>query len=100
MALFISIFLRNRSLSNARWFLAEKRKIEKGNLYLTKNWFGKNESCCAKDNHNYMSSMCEKEFSDSNFNLAVIGKISIFQEIAPNFTIHKSFYFLSIIEIF
>ena len=86
MALFISIFLRNRSLSNARWFVAEKRKIEKGNLYLTKNVFGKNESCCAKDNHNYMSSMCEKEFSDSNFNLAVIGKISIFQEIAPNFT--------------
>ena len=43
--------------------------------------------------------MCEKEFSDSNFNLAVIGKISIFQEIAPISHIHKSFHFLSIIEI-
>ena len=29
---------------------------------------------------------CEKEWSDSNFNQAVIGKISIFQEIAPHFT--------------
>ena len=44
--------------------------------------------------------MCEKEFSDSTFNLAVIGKISIFQEIAPNFTYRKRFNFLSIIEFF
>ena len=35
-ALFISIFLRNRSLSNGRWFYG-KRKIGKGNLYLTEN---------------------------------------------------------------
>ena len=40
----------------------------------------------AEDNYNYMSTMCAKEFSDSNFNLEVIGKISIFQEIAQNFT--------------
>ena len=33
-ALFKSIFLRNRSLSNARWFYGKKRKIGKGNLYL------------------------------------------------------------------
>ena len=38
------------------------------------------------DNHNYMSNMCEKGLSDSNVNQAVIGKISIFKEIAPNFT--------------
>ena len=55
-------------------------------MYLTKNQFGRNEICCAEDNSNYMSKMCEKEFSDSNFDLEVIGKISIFQEIAPNFT--------------
>ena len=47
--------------------MLKKRKIEKGNLYLTKNSFGRNESCCAEDNHNYMSNMCGKEFSDSNF---------------------------------
>ena len=32
-----SIFLRNRSLSNARWFYGKKRKIGKGNLYITEN---------------------------------------------------------------
>ena len=100
MALFISIFLKKRSLSNARWFLAEKRKIEKGNLYLTKNWFGKNESCCAKDNHNYMSSMYEKEFSNSNFNLAVIAKYRFFKKLPQISQVHKSYYFLSKIEIF
>ena len=39
-----------------------------------------------EDIHNYMNNMCEQEFSDSNFNYAVNGKISIFQEITPNFT--------------
>ena len=35
-ALFKSIFLRTRSLSNTRWFALKKRKVGKGNLYLTK----------------------------------------------------------------
>ena len=43
LALFISIFLRNRSLSDARWFYGKKRKIGKGNLYLTENWLSWNE---------------------------------------------------------
>ena len=41
----------------------------------TQNWegksvfrLGKNDVRCAKDNHSYMSSMCAKEFSNSNFN--------------------------------
>ena len=34
-ALFKITFLRNRSLSNTRWFCAEKRKIGKGNLVET-----------------------------------------------------------------
>ena len=38
----------------------------------------------AEDTHSYMSNMCAKEFSESNFNKAVIGKILTFQEIAPN----------------
>ena len=36
-ALFKSIFLRNRSLSNARLFYDKKRKFGKGKLYLTEN---------------------------------------------------------------
>ena len=66
-ALFKSTFLRNRSLSNASWFCSEKRKIGKGNLYLTKSQFDRNEICCAEDIHNYRSNMCEKEFWDSKF---------------------------------
>ena len=41
---------------------------------------------CALDNHNNMCHICAKELLDSNFNLGVIYKISIFKEIAPNFT--------------
>ena len=33
-----------------------------------------------------MCHICEKGFSDSTFNEAVIDKISSFHEIAPNFT--------------
>ena len=54
LALFINIFLRNRSLSDARWFYGKKRKIGKGNLHLTENRLSWNEMCCASDNHNYM----------------------------------------------
>ena len=41
---------------------------------------------CAAGNHNYMSNICAKGFLDSNFDYAVVDKISIFQEIAPHFT--------------
>ena len=41
---------------------------------------------CAADNHNYICHTCAKESLDSNFNWAVIDKISNFNEIAPNFT--------------
>ena len=49
LALFISIFLRNRSLSDARWFCSKKHKIGKGNLYLTENRLSWNVMCCAFD---------------------------------------------------
>ena len=63
LTLFISIFLRNRSLSDARWFYGKKkRKIRKGNLYLTENRLSWNEMCFASDNHNYMCHTCAKEF--------------------------------------
>ena len=51
------------------------QKVGKGNLHLTKNQLGRNKICFAKDNYSFMSNMCAKEFSDSNFDQAVIGKI-------------------------
>ena len=41
---------------------------------------------CVVINYNHMRHICANGFLVSNFNLAVIDKISIFQEIAPNFT--------------
>ena len=66
-ALFKSIFLRNRSLSNARWFWCKKCKIGKGNLFLTENRLSRNEMWCESDNHNNMSHIYAKELLDSNF---------------------------------
>ena len=62
LALFISIFLRNRSLSDASWFYVKTRKIGTGNLYLTENRLSWNLMCCASDNHDYMRRTCAKEF--------------------------------------
>ena len=48
-----------------------------------------------------MSNLSVKGFSDSNFNQAFIGKVSICKEIAQNFTYSQKSYFLkSIIEFF
>ena len=41
---------------------------------------------CAADNVKITCYICAKELLDSNFNQAVIDKISNFNEIAPNFT--------------
>ena len=41
---------------------------------------------CVAHIYNNMCHICAKELSDSNFNLAVIYKISNFNEIAPKFT--------------
>ena len=43
LSLFISIFLGNRSLSDARWFYCKKTENWKGNLYLIENWLIWNE---------------------------------------------------------
>ena len=42
---------------------------------------------CSADNHNYMPHICAKGFLDSNFNQAVIDKISNFHKIVPKFHI-------------
>ena len=52
----------------------------KGNLYLTENWAADNH------NHNYVSHMRERIFRFEHLVIAVIVKISIFHEIAPNLT--------------
>ena len=44
-------------------FTVKKRKIGKGNLYLTEN-----EIRCAADNHNYMCHTRAKDVLDSSFN--------------------------------
>ena len=66
--LFKSIFLRNWSLSNARWFYGKNAKIEKENIYSTENRFGRNEMWCAEDNDSYMCHIYAKGFLDSNLN--------------------------------
>ena len=55
---------------------------------------------CAADNHNYLCHICAKEFSNLNFNKAVIDKISILHEITPNFTHSQNRIFFSIIGTF
>ena len=65
--------MRNRSQSKLGVFSQKnknknKNKIEKGNLYLIKYQFGRNDIWCAEDNHNYMNNIYEKEVLDSNFN--------------------------------
>ena len=55
-------------------------------LVFTINQLERNEICSAKDNYN-ISDMCAKQFSESNFNKAVVRiSISIFQQIFPNCT--------------
>ena len=74
-------------------FYGKKRKIGKGNLYLIENRLSRHEMLCAADNHNNMRHIYAKGFLYSNFNLAVIDKISHFHEIAPNFTYLLKSYF-------
>ena len=72
------------------WFCAKRRKIGKGNLYLTENRFGRNAIYFAKDNHNHMSNMCAKELSGLNFDLAVTGqKNRFFKKLTEISHIHK-----------
>ena len=52
------------------------------------------------DIHNNTCHICAKGCLDSNFDLAVIDKMSNFLKIAPNFTFLQNSSFLSIIIIF
>ena len=61
-------------------------------MYLTENRLGRNEMWRAADIHNYMCHIFAKGCLDSNFNQAVIDKISNFQEIAPRLTYSQKSY--------
>ena len=87
LALFISIFLRNQSLSDARWFYGKKCKIGKGNLYLTEIWLSWNEMCCASDNHNYMCHICAKEIFKFELQLSSYWQNIKFSWYCPKFHI-------------
>ena len=90
LALFISIFLRNRSLSDARWFCGKKRKIGNGNLYLTENRLSWNVMCCASDNHNYVSHMCKRIF-EFELQLRSYWQNIKFSRYCPKFPIFTNF---------
>ena len=49
----LSIFLKNRSLSNARLFQKEK-------LYSIENLLSRNKMWCTVDNHNNICNMCKR----------------------------------------
>ena len=87
LALFISIFLGNRSLSDARWFYGKKRKIGKGNLYLTENRSSWNEIWCASDNSNYMCHICAKEIFRFELQLSSYWQNIKFSRYCPKFHI-------------
>ena len=71
-----------------RWFCSKKCKIGKENLYVTKNQLKRNQNCCVEDNHNYMSNMGEKEFSDSNLK-KLLAKYQFFKKLPQISHIHN-----------
>ena len=94
-AIFKSIFLKNRSLSNAWWWFCGKTQNWEGNLYFTENRLSRNEMRRASDNH-IMCHICAKELSDRTLIKQLFTKYNFFKEIAPNFTYSKNHNFLSI----
>ena len=99
-AIFKSIFLRNRSLSDARWFNGKKCKIGKGNLCLTENWFRRTKCGMLQIITIIIYVSHAKKFLNSILNEAVIDKISNFHKTAQISHIHKNHYFWSIMQIF
>ena len=65
-------------------------------MYLAENRLSRNEMWCAAGNHSYLSHIGTEEFLNSNFNYAVIDKISNFQEIASNFTYSQKIVILKV----
>ena len=70
-----------------RWFYGNKRKIGKGNLYLTENRLSWNEMCRASDKHNYMYHTCAKEFFKFELQLSSYWQNINFSRYCPKFHI-------------
>ena len=100
LALFIDSFLRNRSLSDARWFYGKKCKIGKGNLYLTESQLSLNKICCASDNYNYMCHNVQKNFWISASIKQLLTKYQIFTILPQISHFHKNHNFSSIFVAF
>ena len=100
IALFKSIFMRNWSLSNAKWFYGKKCEIGKGNLYLTGNRLSRNEMWCEAGNHNCISHICAKGFLYPNLNYAVMTTCQIFKKLLQILHINSNRNFYSIIVTF
>ena len=82
LALFINIFLRNRSLSDGK-----KCKFGKGNLYLTENWLSWNKMCCTSNNHNYyVSHICKRIFK-FELQLSSYWQNTTFSRYCPKFNV-------------
>ena len=79
----MSIFLRKRSLSNAKWFCVKKRKFRKGNLHLIK--IDLIETIFAVWRIiTIMSNMCEKEFLELLENIEFSNKCPKFHIFTKN----------------
>ena len=66
-------------------FALKKPQNWEGKFVLTENQIGRNEICCAEDNHNYMSNM-RKRNSQIRTLIKKLWQNIDFKEIAPNFT--------------
>ena len=89
------LFLKAFSWESDLWVTlgrcAKKRKIGNGNLYLTKNRFGRNKICCVED----ITVMSVTWVQDNSQILPLISshwQNSDFQEIAPNITYTQKLY--------
>ena len=64
-------------------------KIKKGKTFILKYRLGRNENCCAENNHCHMIYV----LNNLLFTYAAIDKDRFFKEIAPNFTNSLKSYF-------
>ena len=80
------LFLKAFSWETDLWVALGDFTVKNAKLYETENRLSRNKMWCTEDIHNYMCHLCAKEYLDSNFNYAIIDKISNFHEITQNFT--------------
>ena len=90
------LFLKAFSWETDLWvtlgdFTVKKRKIGKGNLYLTENRLSWNEMCCAADHNNYMCHIIRTSIKQ------LLTKYQIFRKLPQIPHIHINRYFFKYI---